>query len=944
MRHLLFIFGLIPFFFYSQEYSFSYNFVNYNINNGFPSSEVYYGLKDAKGFFWFATDKGVSRFNGIDFETYDTEKGLPDNTIMSIFEDKVKNLWFSSSNALSVFDMNSNVVTPYKYNDVIIKARLSSPIIASFVDEKGDVYLILEEKGYIHIDSEGKLNKYFNTIVFDRKYGFYEKNENSFNPIFWNNSKLPSMIFEGFINSPNNQEIYTNKETIVIAKDDYTLEIRSFQNLSIQTYKSASKINSVTLKERSQTLLFSTDNGIVKYFATQNKKLDYLRGSKINYSLEGSKSGLYVLSQDNGLYIIPSSSILALNINGRNDQAPINTLLSNSEDLYIYKEDANHPIIFSNYNFANSSKELSLQDLKTINPNSQGEPIQIKVPNNYTFKFTSPKNYLSCKSFTFKNDDLFILCEDGFYQIHKNEIQRVSRLDIIAKQSNSICFFDNHLYIGTHVGVYQFNTKTNTLSAVDSLANYDIIDIKNYYDKFILFGTQSKGLILYRMNEVKILNTDNILTSNLINGIHVSQYKIWLATGNGVVELSESEGQYHFRLTDAYSYADGLNSTDITSITQYNEEIFVGSKYGLNKITPFLKSKNYLKIFIKHLKINDQNVPINSQISVPHNASLEIDLMLNSYNSTTPITYYRIKELNDQYRITSNLDIVYESLGSGDYTIEFYAKDFIEQTPVKSIKISVSAPWYAKWYIIVFFVLLTIVLIYLLVHFYSNKIQAEYKKEQEINRYKLLAFNKQMSSHFISNSFNAINNFILKNDNVGGSRYLSKMSKLFRHSLLSTEKNYIPFNKEIEALRSYIELEKLRYNNSFSYEIYISKDVSINRISIMPLILQTLIENAIWHGILPSEREDKIIRINVEPSESPNLLQVTIEDNGVGIDLEQLQKEDSKGIALVKAILETNQFAYKKHSKKMITFENVDPEIKNKGTRCMVLIPIILSV
>lgn len=65
-------------------------FRNFNVKDGLPSSEVYGMLEDSKGYFWFATDMGVSRFNGYSFENFSTENGLPDNTIYGIYEDHKK--------------------------------------------------------------------------------------------------------------------------------------------------------------------------------------------------------------------------------------------------------------------------------------------------------------------------------------------------------------------------------------------------------------------------------------------------------------------------------------------------------------------------------------------------------------------------------------------------------------------------------------------------------------------------------------------------------------------------------------------------------------------------------------------------------------------------------------------------------------------------------------
>ncbi len=925
-----------------QEYSFSYNFVNYNINNGFPSSEVYYGLRDAKGFYWFATDKGVSKYNGIEFENYNTQQNLSDNNIISLFEDNHKNIWFISTNSLSTYDLYNNEISPYPYNNKIIAARLKSPIVTAFVDEAHTVFLILKGQGYIKISDKGQFSIYNEKVVFDRKFGFYILSEGIYQPVFWRNTPLPSHIFEKLYQKSFNEEIYCSDKNAVIRTTDNSIEIRNFRNFSIEEYVTIDPINSVSVSNLNNTILLSTDNGIIKYFRTQEKQLNYLQGNKIHYTLDASKRGLFVLSMDNGLFIIPSNSILSLNENGSQYQKPIAKIMANPKELFILKEYQNNPLVYSNYEFSQRDSPLTLDDLKQINSKTSEKTIKVTLGPEYNF-VNSPRLYdLDILSFTFDHNLLYFLTSDAIFKVKGNNIEQIHVANGIVGQANTICHHKGYIWIGTNVGIYRYNNQSNRLQFIKTKQNFHVLNMVNYYEKKLIVGSQNNGLLIFDGLKYQVINTENGGVSNLINDMLVDNYKIWIATGNGVAQLIDTkEG---FKVADAYSYSDGLNSTDITTIAVYNQDIFAGSKYGLNKINPFLKPKNYLRAYIKHIKVNNQNIPIGKNVEVPNKGVLEIDLMLNSYNSQSPKTYYRIKELNDQFRLTSNLSIIYESLNAGSYTLEYYAQDFIEKTPIQQLKINVESAWYAKWYMILIFILLAGFGIYYAIKNYSEKIQARYKKEQEINRYKLLAFNKQMSSHFISNSFNAINNFILKKDNVGGSRYLSKMSKLFRHSLLATEKNYIPFNQEIEAIKSYIELEKLRYNNSFEYAIIVSDTIPYNRVSVMPLIMQTLVENAIWHGLLPSKKDEKRISMNVEKTAYPNLLKVTIEDNGVGINLAHLQKEESKGIQLVKSILKTNSYTKPIDSENIIKFANIEPQEEEKGTRCTFYIPVIISI
>jgi len=69
------------------------SFKNYTVNDGLPSSEVYDALQDQNGHMWFATDRGVAKFNGYEFKTYTTSDGLTDNVVFELYEDHKGRIW-----------------------------------------------------------------------------------------------------------------------------------------------------------------------------------------------------------------------------------------------------------------------------------------------------------------------------------------------------------------------------------------------------------------------------------------------------------------------------------------------------------------------------------------------------------------------------------------------------------------------------------------------------------------------------------------------------------------------------------------------------------------------------------------------------------------------------------------------------------------------------------
>ena len=141
------------------------------------------------------------------------------------------------------------------------------------------------------------------------------------------------------------------------------------------------------------------------------------------------------------------------------------------------------------------------------------------------------------------------------------------------------------------------------------------------------------------------------------------------------------------------------------------------------------------------------------------------------------------------------------------------------------------------------------------------------------------ALRLQMNPHFIFNSLNSIGDYMVKNDVQKADYYLARFAKVMRLILENSEKKEIPLADDLKALELYMQLESLRLNNKFTYEIIIDKDVDQETTLVPPLILQPFVENSIWHGIAPKDGKGKItIRIKKEE----NMINCIVEDNGLG--------------------------------------------------------------
>ena len=168
--------------------------------------------------------------------------------------------------------------------------------------------------------------------------------------------------------------------------------------------------------------------------------------------------------------------------------------------------------------------------------------------------------------------------------------------------------------------------------------------------------------------------------------------------------------------------------------------------------------------------------------------------------------------------------------------------------------------------------------------------RAQTELKQQSTELEMQALRAQMSPHFIFNCLNSINRFILKNETEAASDYLTKFSRLIRMVLVNSKNKLITLEDELEMLRLYLDMERLRFKNSFDYNISFLNSVDRTNIYIPPLLLQPFAENAIWHGLMNKEGNG---RLDISFSRQENMLICTITDNGVGREAAALLKSKS---------------------------------------------------
>ena len=512
-------------------------------------------------------------------------------------------------------------------------------------------------------------------------------------------------------------------------------------------------------------------------------------------------------------------------------------------------------------------------------------------------------------------------------------------------------------------------------------------------------GTQRYGIFCYDKNKEQLINytTANGLLTNTANSITTDKYSnIYAAhlngfsiiSANGVIKnFSKANGMRYARcesiLTDNGGYTWVANNKclvkydPVTNKLEYFEEnagissdgfrfdascktkdgnLYFGTNRGINYFDP-----SQIRNYTAQLRVNIHQVSLpNAVVRFDNSRDLKLKYTENSaqfyftainLTGSHNIAYeYMLEGYDKEWQKGIDIhDARYPSLPPGKY--DFIVKASIDKInwteAANKVSIEVTPPLWKRWWFVLASTILLIGFIVAIIQIRINQIRYKERLKtiynRKISETEMKALRAQMNPHFIFNSLNSINKYILKSDHTNASRYLTRFAKLIRLILDNSNNKEVPLSNELEALRLYIEMESLRFINKFSYEIIVDENVSPDTLQVPPLIIQPYVENAIWHGLLHKESGGKL-SIFVKKT-SDNMLQCIIEDNGIGrtkaneLKSKSATANKSLGMKLTEErITMLNQYASLNASINIIDLENDNSEAV--GTRVILTIPI----
>lgn len=927
--------------FSKKDYGFIYRIIGEE--DGFPSASIKDIVYDQEGFFWFATNKGLIKYDGLQAQLFDKEiiPEYPSNGVNNLELDKDGNLWFGNT-LNKLFVRKGNKFTQLTNAETIIDATINS----LFADSDGNIWIGTLEHG-LYKNSGKKLESIkpasdlitqsilsIQELKFDEKLMLVGTPNGLFRVV---NNKL----VEYFLPSLPSEWIKT------IYKDKNN-RLWIGTNKGVAVYEGNKKINEHLFDDLRDVLIFSfredSDNNI--WITTYNKGI-------FIYSEKHHK--LFQLNKKNGL---SDNQILSLKF--INDAALIGTRTGGLNIL--------RPAILQ----CISSKDgLTDEYVNSIYEDS---------PNNFLIGTNNGLYSFSVNNSLYKVKKLPMLVSDHIYFILRDKKSklligtRTSGLHIFSSNEHKIFNAENKLrvnfvrsvyiddennyWVGTNgAGICIISDEQTTyIDTKSGLSNDFVAFIHKAVNGDLLVGTSGGGLNVIRNKKViKVFNTANGLSSNIISSIYeesngtiwltapeggiirirksrVDNLKVedglhsniifnvipdssgnfWFPTQNGIFTLSKNNielflaGKNSFLNSLVFGISDGMltescvGATKQSSMHSSSGKILVSTLRGLVVINPSKKStrQEKIKVYLQNIVVND----------LPHSAMLnEIGPGVNrleiNYSAKTLIEpkfvyfYYKLYPIDKNFNHKSSTEkIVFTHLPPGNYTFELIATKSTEKSTADTLRYSFAIlPYFYETnffrtlivlFLILFFTALTITLVRRSYTKKIKKLEATHELEKERMR-----ISKDMHDELgaIVTKISLLSEISKQNSNNSNllNKYLTQISETGTE-LASAMDEIVwavnPKNDRLDKLIYYIVqfCENIISLTDINFSVTVPDEIEG-----IPLTAEfrhsvfLIVKEAMNNIIKHSKAQNVILRILMNEKH----LQIQIEDDGIGFNM-----------------------------------------------------------
>ncbi len=883
----------------------NYQFKNYTVDNGLPSSEVYHVLQDQKGYVWFATDEGVSRFDGYHFKNYTNLEGLPDNTILELYEDVTGKIWFISiSGKFSWFENDS--IYHYPHNAVFDTLLQGSdyPVKRSFyVDTAMNLYAGFYQHELYHVDPSGKRQEIKASEAGRSLIKIMNSGEEK-TIVYSSRLKEKEPAIE-LIRNDGSRECYPIKmkrngnrsigmvygDRILYSKFKQLYSIDDKGNYSVQEFDD--EILWISKDRNGLIWIGFLKNGAMAYknFDFEHPEYHLLAGNSVSSVMQDDEGGFWITTLENGVYYYPSLQMHTLTTRNGLYSNVINKLTLKDDKLffggdrlYYYEYDLQE-LKEHHYQLERPPRECRMMkwigDSLFLGLNHAGT---VYIYEDEVHRF-SDRAY---RDLLFYDQELvycFFLETIRFYQDGTDEINYL-HIPLVSKTYDVIRLDEDIAWLGTSDGLFEFNLVTRehrSLHWHQALKNR--INTMYKEGNVIWIGTKGAGLLRLEDKKLHQYNMEDGLPGNSINAIDKVDSAVWLGTNQGVVRVILNDS-LQIKDLSLINKGHGLPTNGIEDLTIYKDRVFAATKKGLCYFNSAIEAA-LSRVYISNLKISGKDTALLDSYNLPHDQNyLEISFVGLNYQRNEPITYlYQLEGVDDDWKSTKDLTVRYPGLQPGDYRFSVKCiNSFGKVSRVnENLSFTIEEPYYQRlWFRVTVVFIVVFVVSAVLFSFFRIRLRELKKRnriETELNRFRQQALSAQMNPHFIYNSLNSVQSYILKNEREKSSEYLSRLGNLMRRILNNSQYPAITLKEELEALNLYVQMEQVRFQDNFEFLLDVDEKVDLDEVKVPPLIIQPYVENAIHHG-LRMKQGKRTLKVQVFRKDQH--LCIHIKDNGIG--------------------------------------------------------------
>jgi ligand-binding sensor domain-containing protein len=943
--------------------------VHISEKEGLPDKEFYDVLEDDKGFIWLCANKGFFRYDGKVFKNYSNlkQRGL---SIFNVQQGPLKRVWCNNISGQFFY---------IQHDKLNLFIDLSKEL-------KGELADFVVHKEYLWVFSIGKIYKInlktkliVQTSKVNSKYGVpfkfnnttYFRDLDSLAIITSKNTIAHLLATNLPLRDEKGMNIPKGKATIFNVKSSlFLLDNRFYRNSFFQLHllqKSIAKIKGfeAIAKERIYTVFvndneiwIATNSGVWVYeFMGSDFRLKkrFLKHKDVTKILKDKDANYWLCTLNDGLYILPN--IYIENCTSKEENANISSLDIVNDSTLVFGTTNGNVGFYNVKDNTETIVNLPTKDrVSTLIYDSEKNIVFISkdmhsyLLNYETLASTKIKKFETAKSLT--------LLEDNKLLFTSNKNARIIENNNFKNPNNSISVGKR-----TYASHYSSLKKTVYIAYVDHLIRYDslwkpqeiLYDKKPIYTKSItetedgiVWAATFKDGIYGIKNDTVIYHytIGNGLTSNKIAKVKADQNSLWIALENSIQVLDIKTSKIK-----TLRKSDGVLSYNISGIEMLNNKVYFSSNEGLFSVDKQNSFKTYTtEVYFNKVEINEKDTLIKAKYILEYNQNaIKIGFNVNGFLYNQKGKYrYRLKRFNDDWLTTDTgvNSVKYNSLPAGKYTFQVQAvlENSTGESNIKELQFVIRKPFWGTWW----FILGVSVFIFGgTVLYFRKKIKVKEQErvvqlekislEKELIAINLTALRSQMNPHFIFNSLNSIQDLILKEETEASYDYIVMFAELVRNTLSYSSQDFISIEKELDFLKVYLQLEKLRFGDAFTYSIHYDGKENLE---VPSLLVQPFIENALVHGLLHKEGEKQL---DIVFSFVDNVLQCVITDNGIGrkkaAEIGKRQGNHHASFAL--SSIEKRLEIFKKQYSDTIGYR-IEDLYKNEtatGTRIVVIMP-----